>query len=349
MFRPFRIKAEQMTVARLGLQVTNPAAIARVNSVLANFAAGFNRMITAPNNADWREYLKTLPPLYQPFAHEGVAMGYILRGMARFHGADFEREVVRAEPGMRYLYYVGLGFWAGMRSYSPSRLEKLVADLDPLHRYLCYDGYGFKVAFFDCPTDPGALSRLRRIDGYSRHAAFHGVGRALWFRHMNSTDVLVERLRELEEHAVDAAAGLGLASVFVSPDRLDAAQSLGRDLPSEWHPHFHLGMCFALKARVINHPDLFDQFMQNASPAVRDSALASIRECDRIELQIRAEASNEALAPWGYREWRRRVTSWMEDNIQFPLNGVKAARPTAVHDETRSPENSEYAEMREDD
>ncbi|MGB0716217.1 MAG: DUF1702 family protein [Phycisphaerae bacterium] len=355
----FCIRTSEMTVAKLGLQVSRPRDVARVNGVLANFAAGFNKMVTARNDEEWRSYLDSLPVIFQPFAHEGAAMGYELRRLFGFAtwpvrlGADgkaFERDIVRPEPGMRYLYYVGLGFWSGMKNESPKSVQRKARELDALHQYLLFDGYGFKIAFFDQPTDPGALKKLDTFDGYARHAAYQGVGRALYFRHMDSVETLIERVRDLGVHDIDAAAGLGLASVFVNPDRLDMAQELGRQLPEAWQPHFQLGMCFALKARIINDPVRFDEFMENVSKDVRDAALASIRECDRAELQIRSEATTN-----GYREWRKRVTAWMSQHVEFPMAAMQTSASVAgdssidwTNDEEK-PKAIKHAEVRNDD
>jgi hypothetical protein len=244
-------------------------------------------------------------------------MGYTARHLFRYDPAEFERTLVKPRPEMRYLYYVGLGFWSGIRNHPPAKLERTVDGLDPLHRYLCFDGYGFKRAFFDYPRDPAAFRVLDALPGYARNAAYQGVGRAFWFLYMHRPDVLVERMRGLGVHAVDAAAGVGLASVFVFPDRLAVAQRLGQAMPAEWRDHFHLGMCFALKARSINDQDQFERWMSAAPASVREAAYASIRECDRIELLVRSEPGSD-----GYRQWRSRVTEWMAGRIDFPMSGI---------------------------
>jgi hypothetical protein len=165
---------------------------------------------------------------------------------------------------------------------------------------------------------------LDGLEGYARNAAYQGVGRAFWFLYMDRPDVLIERIRTLGDHAADAAAGAGRASVFVFPDRLDVAQRLAARLPAEWRDHFHLGMCFALKARSINDQDQFERYMAAAAPAVREAAYAAIRECDRIELLVRSEPGRD-----GYRAWRARVTEWMAGHIEYPMAGLKDASAKA--------------------
>ncbi|MGB2986242.1 MAG: DUF1702 family protein [Phycisphaerae bacterium] len=316
-FAAFAIPSDRMTVDRLGLLVESPEDVERVNTILQSFAGGFNAMIAAPAASVWQHYCDSLPVLCRPFAHEGAAMGFTLRNLFQYDPTEFEDRIVKPRPGFRYLYYVGLGFWSGMRNHDARRLSHIIDGLDPLHSFLCYDGYGFKHAFFDYPKNPESLRRLDALDGYARNGAYQGVGRAFFFLFMARPEVLVEHISKLGDYAMDTAAGAGLASVFVFPDRLEVAQELGNKLPQEWHDHFHLGMCFGLKARSINDVDQFERDMARADTATRDAVYASIRECDRVELQVRSEQRED-----GYRRWRERVTEWMADHIKYPMAGA---------------------------
>ncbi len=314
-----------MTVERLGLLVTQASNIDRVNTILGSFAGGFNSMITARSYKACRGYCNSLPVLYRPFAHEGLAMGYTLRHLFRYDPGGFEERVVKPNPEFRYLYYVGLGFWSGMRNHGPQRLARIVSGLDPLHRYLCYDGYGFKYAFFDYRNDPGCLRRLDQLDGYAVNAAYQGVGRAFFFLYLDRPELFTEHIATLGPHAEDAAAGAGLAAVFVNPDRLERGRELALKLPEAWHGHFQLGMCFGLKARSINDIDQFESDLDREDARAADAIRASIRECDRIELLVRSQQGED-----GYREWRRRVTEWMSRHIEYPLVSVLGStRPAA--------------------
>ena len=323
MFIPFKISPGRMTVKRLGLAVEQPEDIDRVDSILAGFARGFNAMITAPSQRVWRAHCDAQPPRYRPFTEEGVAMGFTLRRLFNYRADEFEGLLVKHAPEFRYLYYVGLGFWSGMRGHSAEKLTQIVDGLDPLHRYLCHDGYGFKHAFFDYPKNPAGLAPLDKLDGYARSAAYQGVGRAMLFLYMSQPETMIERMRGFGDVAPQAAAGVGLAAVFVHTDRLEKARTLAMQMPVEWHDQFHLGMCFALKARSITDRDQFERDMANVDASVREAAMASIRECDRIELLVR----NDGL-PDGYRRWRDRVTDWMASHIEYPLAAIK--QPSAA-------------------
>ncbi len=335
-FALFRIRPEQMTVDRLGLMVRAPEDVERVNNILSSFAGGFNAMIARPSPSAWRRYCNSLPVVYRPFAHEGAAMGYTLRHLFWYNSETFENRLVRPRPEFRYLYYVGLGFWSGMRRHQPEELGRRIRNLDPLHRYLCYDGYGFKHAFFDEPKDPQCLRRLDRFEGYARNASYQGVGRAYWFRFLGDPAVLIDRIDRLGEYAGDAAAGVGLAMAFVNPDRLERALAYADRLPQRWHEDVHLGLCFGLKARSINDADRFQRDMARLDFSVREAVFASIRECDRVELVVRSDGQED-----GYRRWRRVVTRWMADNIEYPLAGVRQAPSRAATVRERFPRPSE--------
>ena len=102
-------------------------------------------------------------------------------------------------------------------------------------------------------------------------------------------------------------------------------------LPASWRPHYHLGMCFGLKARSINDLDRFERDMTRLEPRVREAVYASIRECDRIELLVRSEQSEN-----GYHVWRNRVTNWMASRIEYPLASVRVPRRPALGPEFRT-------------
>ena len=329
-FRAAAIRPSQMTVEKLGLLVNSPEDVARVDAILGHFAGGFNAMISARNEAGWRNHGQSIEPLYESFAQEGVAMGYTVRSLFRYNARDFEATVVKPRPEFRYLHYVGLGFWSGMRNHSAARLAKIVEGLDPLHRYLCYDGYGFKKAFFEYRKNPDVFRQLDALDGYAANAAYQGVGRAFYFLFMGDPDVLIRHIRQTGDNAKDVAAGLGLAAAFVNPDRLEKARSLGLALPEEWRAHFHLGMCFALKARSINDRNYLERCVEKEAAGVREAVWASIRECDRIELLVRSRLGE--LGADGYGQWRRQVTDWLGEHIEFPMVGVSAPVGTRTGD-----------------
>lgn len=319
-FWPFRLRPDRMTAEKLGFLVSTPESRKRVEAITRSFAGGFNAALTCPSDGAWRRRCDGFGQHYRPFAHEGAAMGYSLRHLLGGSGRDFEQTVVSTRPELRYLYYVGLGFWSGMRNHTPAKMRRGVEELDPLYRFLCYDGYGFKVGFFEYLKDRSCLVKLDRFEGYARQAAYQGLGRAFWFLFMDRHDLMIEQIGEQGDYAVDVAAGVGLAAAFVNTDRLEVALEAGRKMLGPWRDHFHQGLCFALKARSIDDVDAFESNMSRLPAATREAAYAAIRECDRVELLIRDQQTDD-----GYRRWRSQVREWMAEHIDYPLAGLTSA------------------------
>jgi hypothetical protein len=319
------IPKRQMTVARLGLHVHEPAHVARVDAILSAFADGFNTILSAPHPDAWRAKAESMPTILQPFAHEGGAMGHIPRRLFRYDPVRFEAQFPRRQPQFRYLYYVGLGFWAGMRNYSAKAMARLVDGLDPLYRYLCYDGFGFKRAFFDRPQRDDGLAALDELSGYARAAAYQGVGRALWFWYMDDLPGLAGAIRQGGDCAEHAAAGVGLAAVFTFPDRLPEVLDLMGELPAEWHRHVALGLCFGLKARATTDRGDFTAQVARLPGPRRQAIAESIEACDRIEADVRSDG-----LPDGYRRWREAVTQGLEQNVVFPMQATRPGAPSRV-------------------
>lgn len=323
-FTPFRIDASKMTVAELGLAVPGQH-VNRVNLILASFAGGFNAMIADPARAGWERYCASLPPLGQPFAQEGAAMGYTPARLFRYDAVDFERTLPLKHTGFKYLHYVGLGFWSGMRGHTGAQLARITADLDPLYRYLCYDGYGFKHAFFDYPKGPAGLAPLNRLEGYARNAAYQGLGRAFFFHFMGDIPALIEHVERLDAHVLDAAGGIGLAAAFIFPDQIGYACELVAQLPPAWRADVHQGMCFGLKARSINHPEEFGRNLSGQSADMRECVRAALRACDRLEAEVRDDGAVD-----GYQRWRAWVRQWMEEHLRYPLAGLVVPEAAAA-------------------
>lgn len=317
--RLFGLREGRMTIETLGLAIHAPEHRERVAGILTHFAGGFNTMLAGRTFAEWQSYCKELPSHYQPFAHVGAAMGYPLRRQGFYGPESFESQVVKAHPQFRYPYYAGLGFWGGIRGYGPRRLERLTRGLDPLYRYLCYEGYGFKHGLLDFRRDHDPFGRLMVLEGYARQAAFQGAGGALYFQFMDEPEELMAALRALGPYAIDAASGVGLASVFVHPDRLETACDVARRMDEVWHPAVHQGMCFGLKARYIHDVEQFEQDMSRRPASVREAVFASIRECDRIELQVRDAGGDDA-----YRQWREHLAAWMTHHVEYPLASYRS-------------------------
>ena len=97
-----------------------------VASLGAAFLQGYNAMLEQSSTREVAELGLSVPAHFRPFFFEGAAMGYLPRGyLSSGFGIDSaERELLAMNPGFRYLYYVGLGFWLGIRG-RPSSILRL--------------------------------------------------------------------------------------------------------------------------------------------------------------------------------------------------------------------------------
>ena len=303
---------------RLGMRLRTRNDQQRVETVCEVVAGGFNAMICGPDDQSWWDYCQGLEPHWQPFAREGASMGYALRHVLGPGRGRFEQNVVRAHPEGTYMYYVGRGLWHGMRYGKTARLDRETETLDAMYGMLCYDGFGFKYGFFDYGKILGLTERLMGLAGYRRRAAMQGIGRTLWFQFMNDADRLVAEIRRFDPRAhADLAAGLGLASVFVHTNALEAVWSLAASMPEAWRSDFQLGLSFGLRAREMNGPAYFEECLTRIPQARRKGIRQAMRECDRIEREVRASGQAD-----GYRLWREGLTEWMDNNLKYPMEAL---------------------------
>ncbi len=195
----------------------------------------------------------------------------------------------------------------------------------PEHGVLCWDGYGFKLGFFDFAREPFWRTRLERLTGYDRNAAYQGLGRSLWFRFMGSPQDLIEIVQSLGPHARDTASGVGLAVAFTTVDRPQRGFAVLGQMPEDWHDDILVGMTFAYKARSIADPEYFETMMNTLENDRREAIGAAIKRCDAIETAVRADGGTD-----GYRRWRMGLRHWLGENIEYPFAKMKAAEPTAT-------------------
>jgi hypothetical protein len=265
------------------------------------FLLGYNTMLTAPSTAEVAARGRDVEAHFRPFYFEGAAMGYLPRGYLStgYTPANAERDLLAMDPAYRYLYYVGLGFWFGMRHpRRPESLRALEAVIDPLYYPLCYDGYGFKMAFFDHARDPRAIARLERCPAEHRPAIYQGFGRALFFVHMDDEPGYRRLAAGVPaERRADIELGRSLATGFTGLDRpLRILQHL-RSSADETELGARLtGVTWALTARAMNDPAHY----QTCLDRVDDRSAAFLRTLPPL--------CTEALhASASYFEWQRRT------------------------------------------
>ena len=210
-----------------------------------------------------------VPVHFRPFFFEGAAMGYLPRGyLSRgYSPGTAEQDLLAMHPGFRYLYYVGLGFWYGMRHpRRPSSLARLAPHLDPVYFPLCYDGFGFKVAFFDYTRRPSAMGLLERGPAEHRAALYQGFGRALFFVFMDDE----EGFRDVQDRVppgrrADLEFGRSLALAFTGVGRpLVIARHLASARDAEEKAARLMGVTWALAAREMNDAEYFRECVGRA-------------------------------------------------------------------------------------
>jgi hypothetical protein len=326
LLRPMRIGPERMDWRRLGMQLRDRDDQERVERVCAAVAAGFNAMICEAGEEDWWSHCEQVERHYRPFAREGAALGYTLRHPFAGGRLRFERRMVQSHPQGAYMYYVGAGFWHGMRNKRAGTLQRRTAGWDPMYRLLCYDGYGFKYGFFDYPRIHGVARRWASMRGYGRRAALQGVGRSLWFRFMGDSERLVKEIQNFEEVLQgDLAAGLGLAAAFVHLDHLDPVWELAPEIPRAAKRDFSLGMAFAFRCRQMNDETYFEECLSKLPSERQEAVRGSLAECVRLEQQLR-----ERREPNSYGAWREQLTRWMDKHVRYPLERLSEERTEAA-------------------
>lgn len=274
---------------------------ALVSSLGSAFLGGYNAMIERPSIETVAEEGRAVTPHFRPFFFEGAAMGYLPRGylFSECSKRTAERDLLGMDERYRYLYYVGLGFWFGMRHpRRPASLAGLASHIDPFYFPLCYDGYGFKTAFFDFPRTPSVWSLLERCPR-EHTAAFHqGFGRALFFVYKDDEEGYRHLQQRLPpERRSDFETGRSLALAFTGVDRpMSIARHLTSASDGEESAARLLGVTWALTCRAMNDPDYFDECLARAPSRTADL----LRCLPALCRQALAESSD-------YQDWQTKT------------------------------------------
>jgi hypothetical protein len=265
------------------------------------FLGGYNAMLELPSLERVSEAAAQVEPHFRPFFFEGAAMGYLPRGYlsSGFRLQSAERDLLQMDPGYRYLYYVGLGFWMAMRHPGQAdAIESLGPHLDPMYVPLCYDGFGFKVGFFDYPRHPErARALLGRVPVEHRRAAQQGFGRSLFFVFMeDETGFRRERDEVHRDLRMDREQGRSLALAFTGVDRPRGIEEYLEHAADETELSARLtGVTWALTAREMNDRAYFQRCMADATDGWRDLFLRLPGLC----LQALQQSAH-------YSEWQER-------------------------------------------
>lgn len=310
-YAPLLRNPDRIDLQKLGFKLTTEANKQRVKDILTAFFNGFNAMLKEKNMASVRARCDSFPPLFRPFAHEGAAMSFGIKTLLRGLGSarNFEKNMQSLSREYYLMYYIGLGFCAGMVfNFWPSRVRRLANQLDPFYKYLCYDGFGFKIGLFNYLKNPNSLNVFSRFEGYSKHACFQGFGRSLWFIFRDAPDLINETI-SMQDTSVrgDCYSGLGLAVTFTNIDNLRVPFDYSERIESKYLADYFLGVMIALYTRREIDAAYLNECMQPLDAWQRSVTLEGLQNCDRHFISASAASTIDA-----YEMWRRNITADLE-------------------------------------
>ena len=141
----------------------------------------------------------------------------------------------------------------------------------PKYGLLMPNGYGFARVLFRGDFDLQLKLKLMAIqDSRRREAAFHGVGRVLWFLCLNNFSALKKILDENNDVAEPLAIGLGLAIAFTqvaTPEKILAGVGQFSDAQ---RPNVIRGAGIALQVHANNDPECKTNIEKIISGEMRD-------------------------------------------------------------------------------
>lgn len=217
---------------------------------------------------------QSLPWNIRAFFNEGHAMGSAGRAACMFRQNPETRMTSIDYELMRF---VGYGFWNGVAATYPvpgiSERRSYWQDISVFPKYglLMLNGYGFALTLFRGIFDQQLKRKLMSMnDTRRREAAFHGVGRVLWFLYLNNFHALKNIMEEHEEIAEPLAIGLGLAMAFTqvaTPEKI--LRSLDHFSDAQ-RMHLIRGAGIALQVHANNDPECRSNIEKMITGEMRD-------------------------------------------------------------------------------
>lgn len=297
-----------------------PGGAETTRNVMRSFGSGAKLGLRNSPIEHVRSVSDGMPWSHRAFYHEGHAMGVAARCAMRLQSGT--PESLFPYDDFRLMRYVGYGFWNGATTKYPApRLDETAAlwageSTWNKYRLLMPNGFGFSTVMFRGAFDERAAAAIENLpDEESREAAYHGVGRVLWFLYMHNYEELNVILRRHVWRSEALGIGLGLAMGFTQVSMPDAIMRAVDGMGAEHRENLLRGVGIALETHSSNSPQGRIQ--------VERSVFGELRR--RYEIALEATASGSG-ADWYrlYHENTRRTSR--ADFAHAVTNGADTRR-----------------------
>ena len=256
----FSISPAEVSTAKRGFQVDDPAKQERIESIGRFFLMGYHAAINAPSTEQLQQSLNDVSLEYQGFAYEGAAMGLgLIDHFSLWGTSQFTAFLTQKSNHYPYLTHVGFG-WSlariprGIRRFSQRFVKEqtVVTDassLDSLLACLVIDGYGFHQGYFAWEQ----YVQQRKEPSYLPPACLplfnQGLGRSLCFVLGMDWKRIVNTINQFpRSRQAYLWSGVGLAATYAGGLRESEIEFL-KNQSHHYLPAFAQGVAFAAKAR----------------------------------------------------------------------------------------------------
>jgi hypothetical protein len=210
--RVLRLSPDEMRMGKRGFDIDDPAVIARLETIGANFMNGYNAAVGSSDYAVLSRTLASLPVAEAGFIYEGAGMALGVTDRLIPGRRFFDRLIQDPANRNEYISWVGLG-WAFARLHlHPVRA---LARYTSGNKWMALDGYGFHQGFFGWRRVILAHKREKWLDPEAARVFDQGLGRSLWFVCGAHPEKVPRAIDSFEaSRRTDLWAGVGLAATY---------------------------------------------------------------------------------------------------------------------------------------